>query len=89
MNRVQFIQRLQETGFPDPIEVQQLPNGGLGDHAHPFAVQALVIEGYIDIKIAGKLQRYAQGDIFQLSCNELHAERYGPEGVKYLASRKS
>lgn len=89
MNQDQFIQRLQETGFPDPVEVQQSPNGGLEDHAHPFAVQALILDGYIDIKIAGKTQRYAQGDIFQLSCNELHAERYGPQGVKYLASRKS
>jgi quercetin dioxygenase-like cupin family protein len=89
MNQAQFIQEMQEAGFPDPIEVQQLPNGGLGNHTHPFAVRALVIEGYIDIEIAGNSHRYAQGDIFQLSCNELHAERYGPQGVKYLASRKS
>ena len=89
MNQALFIQRLQEIGFPDPVEVQRLPNGNLEDHTHPFAVQALVIEGYIDIEIAGKTQRYARGDIFQLSCNELHAERYGPQGVKYLASRKS
>lgn len=89
MNQTQFILRLQETGFPDPVEVEQSPNGGLENHTHPFAVQALVIEGYIDIEIAGNTQRYARGDIFQLSRNELHAERYGPQGVKYLASRKS
>lgn len=89
MNQIQFIQKLQEGGFPDPIEVQQAPHGSLDDHTHPFAVQALVVEGYIDIEIAGKTKRYEQGDVFQLSRNELHAERYGPQGVKYLASRKS
>ena len=89
MDQIQFIQKLQEVGFPDPVEVQQAPNGRLDDHTHPFAVQALVIEGYIEIAIAGKTKRYAQGDVFQLGFNELHAERYGPQGVKYLASRKS
>jgi len=47
MNLEQFLQSLKEAGYPDPVEVQQPPNGHLGNHTHPFAVQALVIEGFI------------------------------------------
>jgi hypothetical protein len=52
-------------------------------------VQALVVEGFIEIDIAGKINHYAVGDVFQLGFEQLHAERYGPQGVKYLASRKN
>ena len=88
MNLEQFLQSLKEAGYPDPVEVQQPPNGHLGNHTHPFGVQALVIEGFIEIEIAGKINQYAAGDVFQLGFEQLHAERYGPQGVKYLASRK-
>lgn len=89
MNQAQFLQALQESGFPHPVEVQQPPNGQLQNHTHAFAVQALVLEGYIDIEIAGITKRYREGDVFQLAYEELHAEQYGPGGVKYLASRKN
>jgi hypothetical protein len=89
MNQEQFLQSLREAGYPDPVEVQQPPNGYLGNHTHPFTVQALVVEGFIEIDIAGKINHYAVGDVFQLGFEQLHAERYGPQGVKYLASRKN
>ena len=75
--------------YPEPVEVQQPPNGQLGNHTHPFAVQALVLDGYIEIEIAGELKTYAAGNVFRLAYEELHAESYGPQGVKYLASRKN
>ena len=43
----------------------------------------------IEIEIAGELKTYAAGDVFSLAYEELHAESYGPQGVKYLASRKN
>jgi hypothetical protein len=89
MNRKQFLQILKDSGYPDPVEVQQLPNGYLDDHAHAFAVQALVLEGFIEIGIAGEMKRYEAGGVFQLGFEQWHVERYGPQGVKYLASRKN
>lgn len=89
MNTDQFLQRLKEMGYPNPVEVQQPPNGKLDNHTHPFAVQALVLDGYIEIDIAGETKKYAAGDVFQLAFEELHAESYGPQGVQYLASRKN
>ena len=88
MNKEQFIQMLQQEGYPDPVEVKQVPNGSLADHTHPFAVKALVIDGIIDIAIQDDQKTYAVGDVFELSFEELHSESYGPRGVTYLASRK-
>ena len=53
-----------------------------------FEVRALVIEGSINIVINNLSQTYKVGEIFQLAFKQPHAESYGPEGVKYLASRK-
>ena len=89
MNQDQFLKSLKDSGYPEPVEVQQPPNGFLDDHTHPFAVQALVIDGYIEITILGETKKYDVGDVFQLSFEQLHTERYGPHGVRYLASRKN
>ena len=88
MNTEQFQRLLEQEGFPEPVEVQQVPNGRLGQHEHPFEVKALVIQGSIDITIHGKSKTYQVGDLFELRFKEVHSESYGPEGVKYLASRK-
>ena len=88
MNTEQFLLLLQRDGFPEPVEVQQVSNGQLGNHEHPFEVRALVIQGSIDITIHGKNRTYKTGDFFELGFSEVHAGSYGPEGVSYLASRK-
>ena len=88
MNTAQFLQALQAQGFPDPVEVRQPPNGHLDIHEHPFEVMALVIEGSIHISIEGINTTYGIGDVFHLTCKQPHAESYGVDGVKYLASRK-
>jgi len=87
MNTTEFIEMLQQEGYPDPIEVKQVPNGSLAEHTHPFAVKALVIDGRIDISTQGNRKTYFAGDVFQLGFEELHSESYGPTGVIYLASR--
>lgn len=88
MNKEQFLQLLQQDGFPEPVEVQQTPNGHLDGHEHPFEVRALILEGAIEIMIDGVSRHYKMGDVFQLGYKQIHAESYGPHGVKYLASRK-
>lgn len=88
MNSEQFLQSLRQDGFPDPVEVQQPPNGRLDIHEHPFEVRALVIDGAITISIDDVSKIYKTGEIFHLSFKQPHAESYGPQGVKYLASRR-
>ena len=88
MNTEQFLHLLREGGFPEPVEVQQIPNGSLDVHEHPFEVKALVVDGSIEIVMNGFAKTYRAGDIFQLQYKQPHSESYGPSGVKYLASRK-
>ena len=88
MNKEQFLQLLQQDGFPEPVEVQQIPNSHLNEHEHPFEVMALILEGAIEIIIDGVSKDYKMGDVFHLGYKQAHAEAYGPHGVKYLASRK-
>jgi quercetin dioxygenase-like cupin family protein len=88
MNIEEFLHLLQQDEFPEPVEVQQVPNGQLGIHEHPFEVKALVIAGDITIVTDGISQSYNSGDVFHLGFKQPHSESYGPEGVKYLASRK-
>ena len=88
MNSEEFLQLLLRGGFPEPVEVQQAPNGRLDIHEHPFEVKALVVEGDITIVIDGLSKNYKAGEIFHLELKQPHAESYGSEGVKYLASRK-
>lgn len=88
MNTEHFLELLRRDGFPEPVEVQKIPNASLGVHEHPFEVRALVIEGSIEIVVDGLRKIYKTGDVFRLSLNQPHSESYGGEGVKYLASRK-
>lgn len=88
MNIEEFLHLLQQDGFPGPVEVQQAPNGQLGMHEHPFEVKALVIAGDITIVADEISKTYSTGDVFHLGLQQPHSESYGPEGVKYLASRK-
>jgi hypothetical protein len=78
---------LKEKGFPTPVLVER-DAGGLGPHCHDFEPMALILDGEIAIEINGKTTIYRPGDVFHLESNQLHSERYGVKGVRYLASRK-
>jgi quercetin dioxygenase-like cupin family protein len=88
MTQAEFLDFLIATGFPAPTLVEQAPFGEPDIHTHPFEVIALVLEGSINISIAHQESVYVAGDVFHLSFEEPHSEKYGPNGVQYLASRK-
>jgi quercetin dioxygenase-like cupin family protein len=88
MNREQFFLKLEQDGYPQPVEVVREPNGFLGDHTHPFEVTALVVSGNIELIVEGVAKNYTPGEIFHLKYEQLHSETYGPNGVCYLAARK-
>ena len=87
INQTTFEALLKEKGFPAPVLVER-DAGGLGLHCHDFEPMALVLDGEIEIEVNGKTTVYRFGDIFHLERNQLHSERYGVKGVRYLASRK-
>ena len=84
-----FLEKLAKEDFPAPVLVEREVSGFLDLHSHPYEVQALAIEGQIDITIGGIKTAYLAGDVFHLPPNQIHSENYAAKGVKYLASRKS
>jgi hypothetical protein len=88
MNSEQFLQMLEQEGFPKPVEVHQPANGHLDEHRHPFEVKAFVTSGRIELLVDGQKQQFDTGDVFHLGYEQAHCETYGPQGVSYLASRK-
>ncbi|WP_322045955.1 cupin domain-containing protein [Paraburkholderia sp. J67] len=87
MDRETFIRTLAAEGFPEPVLVTREP-GHLDEHSHPFEAKALIVAGEIAIAVGGEERVYRVGDVFHLPAGVLHVERYGPQGVQYLAGRK-
>lgn len=75
-------------GFPEPTLVERERIGFLDLHSHSFEVRTLITHGQMEITIDGDSQSYGIGEVFHLMQNQVHSERYGSDGVRYLASRK-
>jgi hypothetical protein len=88
MNSEQFLQMLEQEGFPEPVEVHQPANSHLDEHRHPFEVKALVMSGQIELLVDGQKRHFQVGEVFHLEHDKPYCETYGPQGVCYLASRK-
>jgi mannose-6-phosphate isomerase-like protein (cupin superfamily) len=84
-----FASALRRAGFDD-IERKNLPPGAeVPEHAHPFDVRALVLDGEIRLTVEGDEYAYREGDIFVMPAGHRHAEQVGPAGVDYLVGRRS
>jgi quercetin dioxygenase-like cupin family protein len=88
MEREAFVAMLKQEGFPEPVMVTREPGGSLDTHQHPFEAKALIVEGEMHIRMNDEERLYKVGDVFHVPTNLAHTERYGPEGVQYLAGRK-
>jgi uncharacterized cupin superfamily protein len=88
MERQAFMRELQEAGFPEPQPMSREANGHQDEHTHEFEIRALVLQGQITIGVRGVQNTYRAGDVFHLTAHTAHTERYGPQGVMYLAGRK-
>ena len=83
-----FESALRRDGFDD-IERKNLPAGTrVPEHAHPFDVRALVLDGEIRLTVEGDEYAYREGDIFVMPAGHRHAEAVGPDGVDYLVGRR-
>ena len=78
---------LRRDGFD--VQRNTVPPGTVvGEHAHPFDVRALVLDGEITLTLEGVDYAYREGDIFVLPAGHRHAETVGPAGVDYLVGRR-
>jgi quercetin dioxygenase-like cupin family protein len=76
-------------GFDEVIERSWQPNTVLDTHTHPFAVDALVVQGEMWLTIDGKTQHLLPQDRFTLARDVPHEERYGAQGATYWVARKT
>lgn len=87
MDQETFKLALLKKGLPEPIVIERGP-GQIGEHTHTFEANALILEGSITLTIGNESTQYNVGDVFHLMPQVKHSESYGPNGVKYLVSRK-
>jgi quercetin dioxygenase-like cupin family protein len=79
---------LRREGFA--VERKVLPPArSVAEHAHPFDVRALVLNGEITLTVEGIDYTYRVGDIFVMPAGHRHAETVGPEGVEYVVGRRA
>lgn len=88
MDQDEFASRLRRDGFQEVTTVAR-EAGSMGEHAHPFEAEALILEGELQIRTADEERSYKAGDVFHLQPGVRHSETYGPQGVKYLVGRKT
>jgi hypothetical protein len=85
----QFATAARAAGFDEVLERTWAPNTVLDTHTHPFAVQALVVQGELWLADAGGERHLRPGDRFTLAREVPHAERYGAEGATYWVARRA
>lgn len=84
----EFFAEARAAGFDEVAERHWDPGVELATHSHPFAVQALVVQGEMVLSCRGQDLTLKPGDRFELACEEPHAERYGAQGATYWAARR-
>jgi quercetin dioxygenase-like cupin family protein len=87
MDIAEFEQALKRDGFTEILTAGFQAGHDLGDHAHPYGLRALVLEGEFRITVDGTETVYRPGEIFALSLGVHHSER-SPGGVRFLIGRK-
>ena len=87
MDIASFETSLRADGYQE-IETKRLPQTHNAEHAHPFDVRALVLEGQISLSVAGEARTYAKGDVFTMAADCRHAEEIGAVGVQYVVGRR-
>ena len=75
-------------GFTVVLERQWAPLLVLDTHTHPFAAQALVVQGEMWLSVGDEVRHLQPGSRFELAREQPHAERYGAQGAIYWVARR-
>ena len=76
-------------GFDEVAERKWDAGVEVGEHRHPFSVDALVVQGEMWLTDGERTRHLKPGDTFQLDREVPHRERYGDEGATYWAARRT
>jgi mannose-6-phosphate isomerase-like protein (cupin superfamily) len=76
-------------GFDEVLERSWKPGEVINTHTHPFAVDALVVQGEMWLCVGDHDRRLGPGDRFTLERDVPHKERYGAQGATYWVARRN
>ena len=85
----EFESAARAQGFDQVLERRWAADTVLDTHTHPFALQALVVEGEMWLSVGSDTRHLRAGDRFELDRDVPHAERYGTTGAAYWVARRS
>jgi hypothetical protein len=85
----EFLRESLANGFDEVRERAWTANAVVATHSHPFAVNALVVQGEMWLTGAGGTRHLVPGDAFALARDQAHAERYGESGATYWVARRN
>jgi mannose-6-phosphate isomerase-like protein (cupin superfamily) len=75
-------------GFDEVLERRWVPHLELDTHAHPFDVEARVVEGEMWLTQDGVARHLTAGGTFAVPRDVPHAERYGAAGTVVWVARR-
>ena len=76
-------------GYEEPLLREWAPATVLETHTHPFDAWAVVVAGEMVLTTAADHRILHAGDVFRLSRDTPHEERYGPQGAAYWVARRA
>jgi quercetin dioxygenase-like cupin family protein len=76
-------------GFDEVLVREWLPDQRVGEHTHPFDVDARVVRGNVLLSCGNESRHIRAGEGFQLARDTPHTEQYGPEGATFWVARRN
>ena len=84
-----FRTRALARGFDEGLERVWAPDQVTATHAHPFDVEAVVVQGELWLTHEGRTRHLTLGDAFVVDHDAPHSERYGTAGAVIWAARRT
>lgn len=88
MDEPSFRAQVQQDGYGDFAVREWEPNTVHEQHTHDYAVRLLVLQGELSVTTVAETRTCRAGDTGSLDARVPHAEKVGPEGVRFLVGRK-
>ncbi len=83
----EFESSARARGFDEVLVREWQPNQVVGQHTHPFGVDAQVVRGEFWLTCSGTTRHVRAGEGFELDREVPHEERYGAEGATVWVAR--
>jgi mannose-6-phosphate isomerase-like protein (cupin superfamily) len=88
MSHAQLEEQLHAEGFHHTYVWQDRPNACYSDHTHPSETAHIILEGEMNLTMAGQSRTYRAGERCDIPAGAVHSARMGPQGCRYLIGEK-